>query len=110
MGWAGVLVDDTRDMLLFISVLAYTQIHRALRLLSLAAHRQPGLAGDVLVACEKFKRPGSPYEAESKAIYNRIRFLVERVCYRNIFGPERRKAVLEILSTMEGGNYATGDL
>lgn len=96
LSMAGVLIDD-EDIPDFIRVLAYARTTHSMRLFNLAGQCQPGLGGDILTVCDQCGVPGNVLEAESKVILGRVKMLVQLECYKQIFGPERRDRVLEIL-------------
>jgi hypothetical protein len=98
---AGIFIDN-ENMGDFIQVLAYTKTTPSIRLLSLLGQCQPGLGGDVLRSCDESREQGHPIEAESKVVMARIKLLARMEVYRMVFGPDRRRDVLELLEEAQG--------
>lgn len=92
---AGVFIQNNDEKMAFIYGLAYLGTCKSLRLLGLAGQRQPGLGGDIIQVCMNEIHAHSEHQAECNIVFSRIKQIVKMESYRRIFGPERRKSVLQ---------------
>jgi hypothetical protein len=88
------------SLLVWTRALAYIDTCAALALLRILGQAQPGLGGDLLLRCAEHDQPGDPLEAEARVMLARIAKLVRLEIYERVFGPDRRKLVLEILEEL----------
>lgn len=95
------VVFSEDSFFLIVKILAYLHAKKAFKLVELSSSVQPGLGGDLLKFCNNNALVGSVIKAESNLFISRIRELVRINYYEQIFGPERRMEVLNIISDME---------
>lgn len=80
---------------LIVEVLAYVHTRKALRLLSLTGKLQSGLGGDLIEYCRNDKSREN--QVEKIVHLSRIREIIKLEYYEKIFGPEKRKEILDII-------------
>lgn len=99
---AGVYIEEN-SLTMWARCLAHIHTSSALALMRILGQAQPGLGGDLLLRCAALDRPGDPYEAEARVTLARIAKIARYEIYTRVFGPERRRCVLEILDELTGG-------
>lgn len=82
-----------------LKLLAYIHYGPSLRLLSLFNHHQNGITNELLSACKKGNLDGM--EKEVKLFLTRIKLIVNRECFLDIFSKESRGKTIEILKELK---------
>lgn len=101
---AGIFIENNEEKIAFIYGLAYLGTCKSLRLLNLAGQRQPGLGGDIIQVCINELSKNSDHKAECNIVLMRIKQIIKMDCYKRVFGPDRRKAVLQFFNEIKEEN------
>lgn len=83
-----------------LEILAYIPLSQMLHLLHLANTHQPGLSDDLLVTAAVLSEQADAPHAEATVHMERVRALIRRHAFARIFGPTRRRDVLELVREM----------
>ena len=79
----------------FLKVLAYTKCGNAFWLLSLIHQKQPDVTGDLLAHCRY--ETSKDAQKESALFMTRLKFLIKKQCFHEVYGEERRRNILRLI-------------
>jgi len=101
---SGIFIESNKEKISFIYGLAYLGTCKSLRLLNLVGQKQPGLGGDLIQLCINELNNNGPHKAECNIVLMRIKQVIKMDCYKRVFGPDRRKTVLNFFNQIKEEN------